>query len=194
MRSVTRRYLLELMGAGAALAAFPSLGATVTAPDTGRSIPGMGESMPRIGMGTWRTFNVGGDPELRDARTRVLAAFFEEGGGLIDSSPMYGSSQSVLGYGLEKLGYPDSLYAADKIWTRDGDATRDQAAESAATGGPEPGTSDEDTEAESESDAGSADASKHVASCDVSIGFLRHAFTVCPGLLGNTTRDDDRRG
>ncbi|GAA0696195.1 hypothetical protein GCM10009022_19960 [Vreelandella titanicae] len=43
-------------------------------------------------MGTWRTFNVGSDPKLLDVRTEVVKAFFEHDGGLIDSSPMYGSA------------------------------------------------------------------------------------------------------
>ncbi|NIP77098.1 MAG: aldo/keto reductase, partial [Xanthomonadales bacterium] len=50
------------------------------------------------------------------------AAFFEEGGGMIDSSPMYGSSQEVIGDGLARLGYPADLFSADKVWTRAGDA------------------------------------------------------------------------
>lgn len=68
-------------------------------------------------MGTWITFNVGSDRRLRDARTNVLARFFEMGGGMIDSSPMYGSAEDVVGYGLQKLGRADSLFAATKIWT-----------------------------------------------------------------------------
>lgn len=135
MRPVTRRYLLELMGAGAVFAAFPPLCAPTALAGERKPFPGADEMMPVIGMGTWRTFNVGRDPQLREARTRVLEAFFEAGGGLIDSSPMYGSSQAVLGYGLEQLAYPESLVAADKVWTRQGDATRDQVKESAANWG-----------------------------------------------------------
>ncbi|MDX1655813.1 MAG: aldo/keto reductase [Candidatus Competibacteraceae bacterium] len=82
-------------------------------------------------MGTWRTFNVGSDRLLRDDRTRVLEAFFRNGGQMVDSSPMYGSSQDVLGYALNKLGHPEQLFSADKVWTWDGDETREQAANSA---------------------------------------------------------------
>ena len=56
-----------------------------------------------VGLGTWITFNVGGDPVLRDERAGVMAAFFEAGGRMIDSSPMYGSSQPVIGYGFTTL-------------------------------------------------------------------------------------------
>ena len=57
---------------------------------------------------------------LRDECAAVIGAFFESGGRLIDSSPMYGSSQAVIGYGLAKLGRPSTLFAADKVWTSAG--------------------------------------------------------------------------
>ena len=66
-----------------------------------RLIPSTREAMPIIGLGTWITFNVGGDPVLRDECADVIAAFFKAGGRMIDSSPMYGSSQPVIGYGLQ---------------------------------------------------------------------------------------------
>jgi diketogulonate reductase-like aldo/keto reductase len=50
-----------------------------------------------------------------------MRAFFVSGGRMIDSSPMYGSSQAVIGYGLAKLGHPSGLFAADKVWTSSGD-------------------------------------------------------------------------
>jgi diketogulonate reductase-like aldo/keto reductase len=82
-----------------------------------RIIPSSGETVPAVGLGTWITFNVGDDPVLRDECADVMAAFFAAGGRVIDSSPMYGSSQSVVGYGLTKLGVPGGLFAADKVWT-----------------------------------------------------------------------------
>jgi diketogulonate reductase-like aldo/keto reductase len=54
---------------------------------------------------------------LKDESAAVMAAFFESGGRLIDSSPMYGSAQPVIGYGLEKLGQPKALFSAEKVWT-----------------------------------------------------------------------------
>ena len=68
-----------------------------------RTIPSSGEEIPVIGMGTWVTFNVGSNQRLRDERTEVLKTFFELGGGIVDSSPMYGSSEAVLGYSLSKF-------------------------------------------------------------------------------------------
>ena len=64
-----------------------------------RSFRTGGERLPVIGLGSWITFNVGNDPAARDALRRGDAAFFEAGGRMIDSSPMYGSSQSVIGEG-----------------------------------------------------------------------------------------------
>jgi diketogulonate reductase-like aldo/keto reductase len=82
-----------------------------------RAIPSTGEKVPVVGLGTWITFNVGDDPELRDECAAVMHAFFAAGGRVIDSSPMYGSSQQVIGYGLAKLGGPAPLFSADKVWT-----------------------------------------------------------------------------
>ncbi len=82
-----------------------------------KKIPKTGELLPVVGMGTWITFNVGADKELRDARTEVLRAFFKSGGGMIDSSPMYGSAEDVVGYCLGALSHPPSLFSATKVWT-----------------------------------------------------------------------------
>ncbi len=82
-----------------------------------KPIPSSGELVPVIGMGTWITFNVGDSQRLRDKRSEVLKRFFELGGGMVDSSPMYGSARSVVGEGLRKLEYPEGLFSADKVWT-----------------------------------------------------------------------------
>ncbi|MGF1592448.1 MAG: aldo/keto reductase [Kiloniellaceae bacterium] len=101
------------------LAALPFAGRRANAQDAPifRAIPSSGEELPVIGMGSWITFNVGGDARLRDQRAEVLREFFARGGRVIDCSPMYGSSASVIGYGLEKLGRPAPLFAAEKVWT-----------------------------------------------------------------------------
>jgi diketogulonate reductase-like aldo/keto reductase len=82
-----------------------------------RRIPSTGEAIPAVGLGTWITFNVGNDAVLRAESAAVMAAFFEAGGRVIDSSPMYGSSQDVIGHGLKKLGAPEGLFSAEKVWT-----------------------------------------------------------------------------
>ena len=91
-----------------------------------RAIPSSGELLPLVGLGSWITFNVGDDRVARDASAEVMRAFFQAGGRLIDSSPMYGSAQEVIGYGLKKLGTPKTLFAADKVWIADGAEGRAQ--------------------------------------------------------------------
>jgi len=108
--------------AGASVSAFPALVPPVRAQGTlplTRIIPSSGARIPALGLGTWITFNVGDDPVLRDECTQVMAAFFAAGGHLIDSSPMYGSAQAVVGAGLTRLGRPAALFSADKVWTSD---------------------------------------------------------------------------
>ena len=100
---VTRRAVL--VGAGAALAA-PALGASAAQEALAKRIPATGEPVPAVGIGSWITFNVGDDPLLRAECRAVMAAFFEAGGGIVDSSPMYGSSQAVIGDALAALGGP----------------------------------------------------------------------------------------
>lgn len=117
LRHPTRR--AALLG-GAALAASLASPLRAQAPQVlTRLIPSTGEAIPAIGLGTWITFNVGDDPLLRDECAAVMAAFFDSGGRMIDCSPMYGSSQSVIGYGLRKLGAPP-VFPAEKIWTSSG--------------------------------------------------------------------------
>jgi len=84
-----------------------------------RPVPASGERVPAIGMGTWITFNVGSDPDLREQRREVLRTFFERGGAVIDSSPMYGSAEAVLGAGLAQLPSEAKagLFSATKVWT-----------------------------------------------------------------------------
>ena len=93
-----------------------------------RAVPASGEEIPVIGMGSWITFNVGDDRRLRDERAEVLRVFFAEGGKVVDCSPMYGTSADVIGYGLEKLGWPPQLFSASKVWTwRQGDGPEQMA-------------------------------------------------------------------
>ena len=82
-----------------------------------RAIPKTGERLPVIGLGTWVTFDVTGDPDALAARRQVLQAFFDAGGALIDSSPMYGSAELVLGQLLKQVGNRSRLFAATKVWT-----------------------------------------------------------------------------
>ncbi len=117
----TRRAFLAT-GAAFAVSAALSPGAARAQPSASatRRIPSTGEAIPAVGLGTWITFNVGNDPLLLKTCADVMAAFFDAGGRVIDSSPMYGSSQNTLGYGFGKLGRPDGLFPMDKVWTSRG--------------------------------------------------------------------------
>lgn len=112
-----RRRELLAVGASAALPVWLPALATAAEAMPQRPIPGSERGIPAVGLGSWITFNVGSDPQLRDECAAVMAAFFEEGGAVIDSSPMYGSSPAVIGYGLDKLERHDAVFAADKVWT-----------------------------------------------------------------------------
>ena len=82
-----------------------------------RPIPKTGELLPAVGLGTWQTFDVGGDAAGRAAAREVLARFVAAGGQMVDSSPMYGSSESVVGDLAADLGVEKTLFLATKVWT-----------------------------------------------------------------------------
>ncbi len=128
---ITRRRMLA--GAGALCVggllppgASKAAGALITRP-----IPKTGERIPALGMGTWITFNVGRGGKLRAARLEVLKMFFDMGGGMVDSSPMYGSAQDVIGWCLNHM--PDEekrgLFSATKVWTPAGGSGAGQVAD-----------------------------------------------------------------
>ncbi|MCU7827434.1 MAG: aldo/keto reductase [Candidatus Thiodiazotropha sp. (ex Myrtea sp. 'scaly one' KF741663)] len=110
-----RRFLQQITGL-AGLISLPAMGFSQHE-ILKRQIPASGELIPILGMGTWQTFDVANYPELVQRRSQVLKAFFELGGGMIDSSPMYGSSEQAVGACLERLNHHGSLFTATKVWT-----------------------------------------------------------------------------
>ena len=82
-----------------------------------RPIPSSGEPIPVVGLGTWRTFDVGEAPGERAPLKTVLQRFVELGGRVIDSSPMYGNAESVAGDLAAELSVTDRLFFATKVWT-----------------------------------------------------------------------------
>ena len=86
-----------------------------------REIPSTGEAIPVVGMGTWQTFDVATARE-RQALQPVLQAFFDAGGTVIDSSPMYGRAEETVGELLPAMNGGERAFVATKVWTRGRDA------------------------------------------------------------------------
>jgi diketogulonate reductase-like aldo/keto reductase len=113
---LTRRELLLATGSTLALGAIPWAFAESRAL-IHKSIPSSGEALPVIGMGTWQTFHVGQDSAERAPLRDVLRVFFDRGGTLIDSSPMYAEAEQVTGDLVADLGEHERLFSATKVWT-----------------------------------------------------------------------------
>ncbi len=117
-RKITRRSFLQTAGTlSAGIAVMPKVLFGETARAISRPIPSSGESIPVIGMGTSRTFDAGDDPVVRQNLREVLQTFFDNGGAVIDSSPMYGSAETVVGDLLKSISNKEALFAATKVWT-----------------------------------------------------------------------------
>ena len=82
-----------------------------------RAIPSSGEQIPVIGLGTYQAFDVGGDAAVREQLKQVLRELVAKGGSVIDSSPMYGRAESVVGDLTAELNLRSSLFLATKVWT-----------------------------------------------------------------------------
>lgn len=113
----SRREFLTALAGTAIAPALPALGQPR---GLMREIPSSGEKLPVVGLGSWITFNVGNDPRGRAASIAVMRDFFRAGGRVVDSSPMYGSSQAVIGEGLRMLEARQQVFSAEKVWTSSG--------------------------------------------------------------------------
>ena len=112
-----RAFLASMAAVGVAVHVGHRPASSASSPLLKKAVPSTGERLPVIGMGSWITFNVGNDTSLRDERVKVLREFFDGGGAVIDSSPMYGSSEAVIGYCLKRVADQRALFAATKVWT-----------------------------------------------------------------------------
>jgi diketogulonate reductase-like aldo/keto reductase len=83
-----------------------------------RAIPSSGEKLPVIGLGTWQAFDVDLTSDNRRQLGDVLSLFVKLGGRVIDTSPMYGHAEDVIGELTTELGIRDKLFLATKVWTR----------------------------------------------------------------------------
>jgi diketogulonate reductase-like aldo/keto reductase len=111
---ISRRNWLKL---AAALTLGGSMPAARAADRILRPIPKSGETIPAVGLGTWQGFDVAGDASETAQAREALKALVELGGRVIDSSPMYGSAESVSGQLAEELGVKAKLFVATKVWT-----------------------------------------------------------------------------
>ena len=82
-----------------------------------REIPASGEQLPVVGLGTWQTFDVGENESEREPLREVLKNLLEKGGKVVDSSPMYGRSEKVVGDLSAELNINSKLFIATKVWT-----------------------------------------------------------------------------
>lgn len=89
----------------------------VDKPPDRRAIPVSGEMIPVVGLGTWRTFDAGNSKEKRATLIEVIKTLADKGASVIDSSPMYGSSETVVGDLSQQLQNRSKLFLATKVWT-----------------------------------------------------------------------------
>jgi len=115
--AINRRDFLKAASASAAIGLLPGWVLAGDEPAIKKPSSVSGELLPVIGMGSARTFDVGNDPTRRTSLQNVLQTFFDNGGGLIDSSPMYGNAETAIGDLLQNISNKQTLFAATKVWT-----------------------------------------------------------------------------
>src|SRR5690348_5294618 len=123
MNNMTRRDATKLIGAATAGVLLPitasrGQGANETSMMLTRAIPSSDEKLPVIGLGTYNVFDVDLTPANENQLADVLSLFVKRGGRVVDSSPMYGKAEHVIGTLANKLGLRDKLFLATKVWTR----------------------------------------------------------------------------
>jgi diketogulonate reductase-like aldo/keto reductase len=116
LASPLRRRVVAAVAAATAAPFWSGLARAQERPPITRPIPATGEALPAIGVGSWLTFNVPPDTAAAVSLVPVLRSFFERGGAMIDSSPMYGYSETIIGEMLKQTSH-SRLFSATKIWT-----------------------------------------------------------------------------
>lgn len=116
MTTLDRRRLLRGLAGAAALPALGIENAMAVPAMITRPIPSTGEAMPVVGLGTWPMFDVGADDASRRPLREVVRTLVAGGGRMIDTSPMYGRSEGVVGDIVAELGLRDAVFLATKVW------------------------------------------------------------------------------
>lgn len=128
---MTRREATKLIALGTGALILPAYLISNNLPTMQtRRIPSTQEELPVIGLGTWQTFDVGHTASERNPLKKVLQILVEHGGSVIDSSPMYGRSEGVVGDLTTELQVKNQIFEATKVWTSGSSAGRDQIADS----------------------------------------------------------------
>jgi len=117
---MTRRKVAKVIGGTAAALIFPitAKAKSESSAMVTRTIPSSGEKLPVIGLGTWRAFDVDLSSDIQRQLEDVLSLFVKLGGRVIDSSPMYGRAEEVIGQLTSALGIREKLFLATKVWTQ----------------------------------------------------------------------------
>jgi len=120
MRTLSRKEMLKILGfSGMGMLSNPYIPKFLRE-DTMRTrpIPSTGEQLPIVGLGTWIQFDVGQSESERQPLRKVLNLMVKHGGKVIDTSPMYGQAEKVIGDLTTETGNPDHFFYATKVWTR----------------------------------------------------------------------------
>ena len=112
-----RRLLMQALAASGISATMAQRSSAEAPAMAVRPIPASGEMLPVVGLGTYQSFDVGAGAAERDPLKNVLRLLVQQGGKLVDSSPMYGPSESVVGDLATELGITTQLFMATKVWT-----------------------------------------------------------------------------
>jgi diketogulonate reductase-like aldo/keto reductase len=116
---MTRREAGKVIGGTAAALVLPIIRQAKAESSTvlTRTIPSSGETLPVIGLGTWQAFDVDLSADIRRQLEEVLSELVKLGGRVIDSSPMYGRAEEVIGQLTSSIGIRDKVFLATKVWT-----------------------------------------------------------------------------
>ncbi len=114
----TRRRTLGLLAGTAVMPFVNAMAAESPNPIEARLAPAAGEKLPVIGVGTYQAFDVGPGAPARAELTAVLRTLVQHGGSVVDSSPMYGRAEAVVGELAQAAQLHPALFLATKVWTR----------------------------------------------------------------------------
>jgi diketogulonate reductase-like aldo/keto reductase len=117
-QGVSRRQFLKTSGAASLMVSLaPGFALAAASAVIKKTIPSSGERLSVIGLGTSRTFDVDSDNAVTSPLMEVMQTFFDNGGQLIDSSPMYGSAEAVTGALVKRVKNKQDIFTATKVWT-----------------------------------------------------------------------------